>query len=121
MQTNYNTTRGGEEKRKGRREREEEREGRKEKTGDCRRKPPAHTERMTGPRPSFNFYPSHFLPKKQDYNNLPKLTQGFNQRWSDTPKHKSPNPYLSEVVKVPRCVLMTSSSSSFRGISSGRT
>jgi len=29
LQKNYNTTRGGEEKRKGRREREEEREGRR--------------------------------------------------------------------------------------------
>ena len=67
--------RGGEEEGK---EGERGGEGRKEKTGDCRRKPPAHTERMTGPGPSFNFYPSHFLPKKQDYNNLPKLTQGFN-------------------------------------------
>jgi len=65
-----NIGRGREKERKGERKgegeegREEEREGRKEKTGDCRRKPPAHTERMTGPRPSFNFYLSHFLPKK---------------------------------------------------------
>ena len=37
--------RGGEEGGEGEGGREEEREGRREKTGDCRRKPPAHTEK----------------------------------------------------------------------------
>ena len=58
--------RGGEKGAEGEGEggREKEREEGKEKTGDCRRKPPAHTEKMTSIRFDLNFYPSHFLPKK---------------------------------------------------------